>query len=185
MAWDTLSQRTDDTQQQTTGQGTQATTGNVATQNQFGAGQQQLQNQVPNLYSQLLGGNIPQQFTAPQSVIDNYKQQFDTWTAPQLALRGGSGGPMIEANRALGLSDLLSRLYQQGVGNYGQALGAAGNFSLNPIGTSGSSGSNVLRNDFENKDLQSETNYNSQYQALDRILSMLRGLGQSGGVGQP
>ena len=145
--------------------GNSSNTGNQAgsTTNQYGANQQALQSQLPSLYQSLLAGNIPSSFTAPQAAIDNYNQQFQNWTAPQLALKGGAGSPMIAANQAMGLSNLMSNLYQQGVGNYTNALGSANQnafqaIGANTTGNTSSTGTTAGTNDTTTDQTQTQTN---------------------------
>lgn len=176
MAWDTTSaiQGTNNTQAAASNLATN--NGSTTAQNTYNAGQQALQGQTPGLYSQLLAGNVPASFTSPQAVIDNYNKQFNNWQAPQIAVNGGANSPMLAANKALGESNLLANLYNQGIGNYTNALNSANAAGLSPTGqttTSNATANSVGTNNTNNQYTQ---NNNNQYAAIQNILDILQQL---------
>lgn len=177
MAWDTTSLLTGNQQNQGTSANTTQQTGTGSITNQYTGGQQALQGQVPNAYGQFLAGNIPSTFTMPQSVIDNYTKQFNTWSAPQLALNGGAGTPQISGNYAMGLSDLMSRLYQQGVGNYSGALAGADNSAFGrPIGTNTVDSRDLSQTGNTTANQQYKQDTQQQYAAMEALLKALTGV---------
>lgn len=119
---------TQDTAQQQQQAGAQA--------NQYTEGQQALQGQLPGMYSSLIGGQVPTQFTAPQQLIDQYNRAFQANVAPGLAAQYGAGSPQIASQQSFGLGNLLANQYQQGIGNYQNALGQAAGYALSPVGSS-------------------------------------------------
>ena len=101
---------------------------------QFTPQQLALQQQVSGGMGNFLQGNIPTNFTAPQSVLTAYQQQFQNQVAPGLAAQYGAGSPQIASQQNQGLTSLLGNLYQTGTSNYGNALNSAGSYAMNPIG---------------------------------------------------
>lgn len=159
-------------------QASNATTANTYNQNQTAN-----QNQLPTIYDSLMKGNIPNSFTAPQSVIDNYKTQFQSMQAPALALQGGAGTPMIAGQQAMGMSNLLSNLYQQGTGNYMNAIAGADANAYQATGGQQQNQGTQASNASSASNNSTADNTNSTYGAMQQLLGLLGGggLGLSGG----
>lgn len=178
MAWDTTSQVTGNQQNQNTQNTNTAQSGTGSVTNQYTAGQQGLQGKVPGAYGDFLGGNIPSTFTMPQPVIDNFTKQFNTWSAPSLALNGGAGSPQIAGNYAMGLSDLMARLYQQGVGNYQGALAGADNSAFGrPTGTNTVDARDVSQTGGSTANQQYSQETQQKYAAMEALLKSLSAFG--------
>jgi hypothetical protein len=174
MAWDTTSSLVGKNDQTNVQTGNQQNTGTTNVAGQYNPAQTALQGQLPSLYQSVLAGNIPQTFTAPQAAIDAYQQQFDAWKAPQLAASGGAGSPMMAANQAMGLSNLMGNLYQSGVGNYNNTLGQAGNLAFQQTGTNQTTAgtqNNAMNNQMNQ---QFNTDTNQKYQALQDIINLVQ-----------
>ena len=104
--------------------------------NQYNAGQQQLQSQLGAGYSGYLSGQIPQSFTAPQQVVDNFTHTYQNNVVPGLVAQYGAGSPQIAGQYGNALANLYSNLYQTGVANYGNALSGAAGYATTPMGQS-------------------------------------------------
>lgn len=122
--------------------------------NQFTAGQQQLQGQLPQLLSGVLTGQaqIPPYWTAPQQVFDSYNHNFQHYDAPAIAAQYGAGSPQIASQQSLGNERLAAQLYQSGQGNYLNYLNSAGAMAFNPVGQQTAAATN------SNNDWQSQQN---------------------------
>lgn len=111
-------------------------------QNTYTPGQQGLQDNLGGFYNQLLQGNIPQSYTAPQPLVNAFNSDFDQNVAPGIASQFGPGSNQIGSQHALALQQMLGNQYNLGVGNYMNALGGATNYAQNPTG-SASTGTNA------------------------------------------
>jgi hypothetical protein len=174
MAWNTTSSVTgtnDVTQNQANNSGTQGTINN---QNTYTQPQQGLQGQVPGLYSSLLAGQIPSTFTAPQPVIDNFNKEWQTWQAPQIAVNGGANSPMLAANQAMGKSNLLANLYNQGTQNYMTGLSGAETAAMTPTGQNQQSNAAANSNMANTTNQQYKQDTNQSYAAIQAILDLLQ-----------
>lgn len=178
MAWDTTQSTSGNMTQANTGTGTLGGTGTNNSANQYSAAQQQMQGQLPSLYQQLLTGGTPNSWTTvPQEAINNYQNQFDAWKAPQLAAKGGAGSPMMAANQAMGLSNLLSNLYPSGVQQYQNALGAATNFAMTPQGVNNNTSTNQNTTSGGNMNQQYSQDVNQKYTAIQDIINLIKQTG--------
>lgn len=132
-----------------TGQQTGTNTGQSTQLNQYSAAQQALQSQLAGQYGGFLSGQtqVPAYMTAPPQVFDAWNEQFNKEVAPGLAAQFGGNSPQIHAQRAYGNRQLAAQLYQGGITNWLNGLGAANNFALTPQGSNlNSTASNALNN---------------------------------------
>lgn len=150
------------TSQNAQGSSTGTANSQVSNQNQYSADQQALQSQLAGQYGGLISGQsqIPAYFTAPQQVFDAFNTNFTKNVEPGIAAQFGAGSPQIGAQRSFGNQQLAAQLYQGGISNYLNSLGAANNFAMTPQGTIGSSntanqGSNQYENDQGTMGIQS------------------------------
>lgn len=149
-------------------QGVSGTNGTQQQQNQFNPGQQGLQGSLGGMYQNFLSGQVPQSFTAPPQVLDAYKQYFQNQVAPGIAAQYGAGSPQMGAQQTNGLTQLLANLYQQGMSNYGNVLGGASSYALNPTGY------NQSQNQGTQYQNQSAENYNqTTYSPLSILMQLL------------
>ena len=117
-----------------TGAGAQTTAGTQL--NQYTAGQQGLQAQLPQLLSGILSGQtqIPPYWTAPPQVFKNYNDQFNRSVAPQIASAFGAGSPQIGSQQSIGNEQLAAQLYQGGIQNFQNFLNQGLSTAFNPVG---------------------------------------------------
>lgn len=148
----------------------QVTGGNTAqnTANQYTAGSQALQGSLPGQINNFLQtGNLPGSFAAPSSVLNAWNQNYQEFIAPQLAATYGSGSNVLPLQQSLGLSNLLSNLYQTQSGNLNNVLNTGLTAAFNPIGlnASGNYGQQSTGTQQTNNNWQSgNTSFGSQNQ---------------------
>jgi hypothetical protein len=118
--------------------------GTNAQQNVYTPGQTSVQNQLPQLYQQLLSGlsssaagNTPSNFTNNPQLVGAYETAYNQNVAPQEAFQGGAGSPAIASNNAIGLQQLLANQYNTGISQSQNAnaqlasgVGSAANYAL-------------------------------------------------------
>lgn len=123
--------------QQQSNQGGAGVQANAGTQlNQYTAGQQGLQQQLPQLLSGILSGQtqIPPYWTAPPQVFQAYNDQFQREMAPRYAATYGAGGPQALSAQNQGNQQLAAQLYQGGIQNYQNFLNQGLSTAFNPVG---------------------------------------------------
>lgn len=155
-----------------------------STANTYNAAQTANQSALPAFYANLMNGQIPSSFTHPQAAIDAFNNDFQNVQAPNLALSGGAGSPMIARNQAMGLSNLESNLYNTGVSNYINALGAGTNNAYQSTGAENNTASSGAQQGTGAANQSYQQNDNSNYSALQSIINILQGTpGAIAGIG--
>ena len=79
----------------------------------------------------------------------------------------------MAANKAIGLSNLLSNLYSTGTQNYMGALQGAGANAYNPIGTNATTSAQQQATGAQNQNQNYGQNTQNQYQAMQSIIDLL------------
>lgn len=116
--------------------GASGTTGVQNQMNQYTAGQQALQAQLPQTLQGILTGQqqVPDTFTAPQIAFDALNHNFNNFLAPQYAATYGAGSPQGLSQQAIQNEQLAANLYQTGQGNYLNYLNSGRDLAFTSVG---------------------------------------------------